>query len=430
MFDINTVYSCLENLIGFDKPSDPCIQIDSSLLASSSGFSYSDFHPLAKTESLYQVSPDFNNLNAKIAIWDIATNYVVNDKVQYSGTLYKCLVDNVGLQPDANPTEWLDMGLLGTFDEWLNEFKEKHTKAAIQRFFEKQKAEELVKSLWQSEPLYKGLGRYTDVITNVNDFVGFEITLQKERNLKLVIPEVGTQFNGVTAPFDLTIYLFHSSQYDAIATQTVSITKNISSEWHTLSNSFAMFFEAPEYNSGGVFYLGYKQSDLPGSVQAINRNFDPTKPCYQCANKYGYHFHKQYSPFYTIRNFNVAESATDNLFVVSDIQYPHKVNYGLNFKSSLYCDLSDFICSQKDLIVRYLGLYVAKAILQECINTLRVNPDKNQLFQLALTDMQNENGISKELKEAFKALRFDFSSLNSICLPCTKKNNNIKYGSY
>ena len=73
MFDKDTVYACLQNLIGFDKPANPCLQIDSALLTSDSGFSFADFHELAKTENLNQTSPNFAELNGKIQLWDIAT---------------------------------------------------------------------------------------------------------------------------------------------------------------------------------------------------------------------------------------------------------------------------------------------------------------------------------------------------------------------
>lgn len=42
-----------------------------------------------------------------IANWSSVASYVIGNRVKYGVSIYECLVDNTGLSPDINTTEWL-----------------------------------------------------------------------------------------------------------------------------------------------------------------------------------------------------------------------------------------------------------------------------------------------------------------------------------
>lgn len=48
----------------------------------------------------------YDEANNSLPSWDIATSYVIGDKVEYNSSFYIALTNNTGSQPNLNPTDW------------------------------------------------------------------------------------------------------------------------------------------------------------------------------------------------------------------------------------------------------------------------------------------------------------------------------------
>lgn len=59
----------------------------------------------SKYEDIFGAQGYYNGF--AIANWSSVAAYVVGNRVKYGISIYECLVDNTGLSPDINTTEWL-----------------------------------------------------------------------------------------------------------------------------------------------------------------------------------------------------------------------------------------------------------------------------------------------------------------------------------
>lgn len=273
----------------------------------------------------------------------------------------------------------------------------------VQNVFQKKKPD--TKSLLEKLRLFDHANVKDDFIENVtNRWVGYEIDLTKNNNIKVVIDSLGSEFDGVKA--GVTIFLFHSSQKDAVTTFDLDTIES-DSKFDDLSG-FVM-----DYLTfvGGTYYIGYKQDDL-GSVRALDRGFDTSEK----ANK--------------PKHFDIQPIRVDNytgieLFDIDDIEISSET-HGLNFEFTTTVDITNLISDQKFVFANLISLQMAADVIQVIINSSRTNAIKQEMRQMAILELKgtDENmkiGLEFRLEKAYEETEFDFSALDSLIIPVRDK---------
>ena len=121
------------------------------------------------------------------------------------------------------------------------------------------------------------------------------------------------------------------------------------------------------------------------------------------------------------------------MFDLGEVSYTNTMNYGMNLEVSVGCDLTDFICQEREMFANVIQKQVAVSVLR----TIAMNPDvrvnRNQvnvtrdelLYEIDGTPQGKPSGLAYELKQAYKALSLDTRQLDRICLACN--NHGVKY---
>lgn len=426
ILDRTTLRTSLFGLVGFynaDNPDYPTLT--NSLLGSTSGRYVNEVHPLITIENIDQSIKNFSHYN--YPSYSAATTYVLGSKVSSSGVNYEYInaTSSSGNAP-PNATYWRIIDELSDYliklvyagidemmDEWINE----------------KKIRGRIKSIYDHVLLYNGIANANDVESNANNFVGLRLRFKKgERSLVTILNKIGTQFNAIAN--GLTLYLYHSSQQDAIATYTINHSTAKSSQWTTLSSDNTLRYFSDNYDAGGDFYIGYKQSDLEAlGANALRMDVHWQElPC-DCDQRWR-EFYMQYSQFVDVVGFEVAESSMtgNKLFDTDNVGITYTNNYGLNLDMSMKCDIGYFVIQEKDLFAEALNLYVAKNILKGlAYNTRGGNQVANQVRQQAKQELFHSTGVWGTVHDrcvkAIKSLSFDLSGLSDHCFPCEEEES-------
>ena len=375
MFNPTIIQQCMVSLLGWRNDANPDVpQITSTaLLQSDSGLIYNDFHPLLTIENIVNTLPADKTIE----------NYL-EEKVA-SGI-------NKGL-----------------------------TKVMIEK-----KLNESTKTLLNSSKLFDGIGRFQDTIISDGSFVGIEVEIFPSYGTKVIIDKIGLQFTQ--SQTNLPIYIYHTSQIDAIKVVSATTTKQNSLEWLTLSETIDFAYLSDQYDSGGMFYIGYYQDGISG--QAIKKDFNWMKgPCNTCRG--GANAMKVWNERLNFVRVVPVEVESSNLngiqmFDYTKRKYTPANNFGLNFGVTVQCDVSNYLCEQKFVLTDLIGKQVAVDILNDMKHSTRLNRIANVSQNMIIRDLEgdtetNEPGLAVRLSKSIKAVDFDFSKIDSPCLPCNKK---------
>lgn len=426
MFDISKVIECVYGVVGWCQSDDPCSEtLDSDLLDSSSGVIINDQHGLVTQENISDTAPNFKLYQFKD--WDVLETYNTGDRIRYQDVIYSSLIDgNIGNQPDTSTTEWQNVSLLSN---WIR----KKTKAFIGQFvsdiFIKKESDKVVKTIFDDQYIFTGTGKFNDLITKSNRFVGFEIKVKEDEDIKLIVNRIGLQLTEVQPSLDL--YLFHSSVKEPLLVTNISTNKSNSFCWVELSDTIEMYYSSDSHDTGGLFYLGYYEEDLIG--QAIRKRYNWRRPCGTCGGSRDFHFYRKWSKFASIIPVYFDNQYLDARLMpdIDGLREVYDNNFGLNLNISTHCDLSDFLCRHVSKHPNQLAKYIAMKFIYEMANSQRLNGDKAQIkmdAQMELDDSRGAHTIKQSVKQSMKSMDFNFSDLNSSCLPCSEPNG-VRYKS-
>jgi hypothetical protein len=415
--------TCLFGLVGFHQNQNPDYPtLPPSLLASSSGLYIQDEQPLLSIENIDQALKNYDAFN--YLPYNALTAYATGDKIKVAGVVYESLEDQTGVAPPG--ATWEVVGLLA---QRLDQVLRSAITKVVSAVFQQKKLDGVTKSIFENVQLFDGVGDLTDKEIKAGRFVGYQIAIESYRDLSIVLKRLGTQFSGLNPGFEL--YLYHSSQEEPIQVFELNLTKANSFQWSPLkvdTVDFVLRYLSDDYAPGGCFYLGYYEDDLVG--QAINRGyrFDKAPACSTCGRSYEYY--TRWSPYMAVTPIAVpaealAEIVVDEPRKLWDLrynQYEYSKNYGLNLDLSVYCDVTDFLCREKDLFVDPILKQVRADLLYAIAYSTRNNPIAKEVRDLALYELDNRPsgspGSLKLLEKAIAAVNFDLSDLNDVCLPC------------
>ncbi len=429
MFNVDTVQQSLKTLLAFKQTRTSDIELlKDFLLTSDSGQYYEDVHPLVNIVNIDASCPDYDSYVTPD--YSGSTEYIkgqiVKDTTFFRSKKGTVLVPNVGKL--TSDTEWWEP--FGYLSGYLEDVILGAIPKVIKQTFAAKKKAQNTKELFADLALYQGSGNMSSRIVKADRFCGFEIEFKYMKDLVMSIKKIGIQTDTLQNP--LTIYIYHSSQTEAIYTFDIDVTKAISFGWYELTdsngNNPVLNFVNSSLNAGGSFYIGYYEDEVTG--QFVKNPVDlSVAPCGGCS-PVNQTLYKNWNQYISIHPFSVADDYLDldgrTLWDISKNSYTYDTNWGLNLSLNLKCDLTDFIVRNKTLFTDALGLQVAHDLIYAMAYSTENNAIAEKNRKLALYELDdrenNTQGLMTQLKLMYEALNIDLSSLNSRCLPPPTKN--------
>lgn len=432
MIRIKDLNEQLLHLVGWQQSYDTSeVKLSDNLTQSESGMYFQQVHPLLTLQNLMSIAPDFKNTN--FPEHDANSSYKEGVVVTLEDKYYKSIKDVPVNTEITNYEYWIETNL---FSEWLEDKTKASIIKLINKFINMKLADKASKSLIENKTLFDGTGRLTNIATNRNRFVGFEVDTVRSKGVTVKINKIGLQF---TRPGKYKVYILHSSCDTPVYSFEFEKLKSNSIEWFKPKEDILLPYESQEIDAGGSWYIGYLQSDLPENSQAINRDRDwSTQPCKGCSRQeflawQAWSKYIEIHPFYVDENQLLGED--EQMYFDPEIMnFTYDANYGINLDVSVYCDLTDFIIKQKQLFQDVIAKQVAVDFLREFAYNPNVRTNRRSI-NASRTDILYEldgdsssmkhSGLNYELDLALKALNFSTQGLDRVCLPCV--NHGLKY---
>lgn len=426
MVDISTIQTTFSTLIGWrESPDTEMPKLTTELKTSTSGLYYNDAHPLLSIENIESISPSFDSM--AFSVWSSLTTYSAGDYVRYNGVAYISLLNtNLNKTPSSQPTYWTQ--LVATY---IDQVAKASIMNMVYRVINEKQLHNANKSLLDDVRLFDGEGRVTSTVVGQGRFVGFEFRAKSYLGLKASIRRIGAQFTLTQS--NVPIYLYHSSQKAAVATYTLTTTKQYSTEWFAPTSFDMAFCKYAVNDAGGAWYLGYFEDDISG--QAITREIDfLTAPCGTCFkdayNRYSYELRNRYFSFAPVYFPSAALNGND-LPDMDQAVYSATDNWGLNIAMTVTCDLTDFFVDNKSLFTRALWKQVALDLIKAMAFTTRMDGLAQKVRSDAYMEINGDpqrnykTGLEHELDKEYDAINFSLSDLNSPCFS-QPQNKGIK----
>lgn len=432
MIRIKDLNEQLLHLVGWQQSYDTSeVKLSDNLTQSESGMYFQQVHPLLTLPNLMSIAPDFKNTN--FPEHDANSSYKEGVVVTLEDKYYKSIKDVPANTEITNDEYWIETNL---FSEWLEDKTKASIIKLINKFINMKLADKASKSLIENKTLFDGTGRLTNLATNRDRFVGFEVDTVRSKGVTVKINKIGLQF---TRPGKYKVYILHSSCDTPVYSFEFEKLKSNSIEWFKPKEDILLPYESQEIDAGGSWYIGYLQSDLPENSQAINRDRDwSTQPCKGCSRQeflawQAWSKYIEIHPFYVDENQILGED--EQMYFDPEIMnFTYDANYGINLDVSVYCDLTDFIIKQKQLFQDVIAKQVAVDFLREFAYNPNVRTNRRSI-NASRTDILYEldgdsssmkhSGLNYELDLALKALNFSTQGLDRVCLPCV--NHGLKY---
>lgn len=428
MIRVDEIQNKFLPLVGWQQSYDTSeFSISEELTHSESGIYFQQVHPLLTLQNLACVAPDFTNISYPEFQSDKA--YKKGSIVSFAGKMYRSLIAvNPGSSVE-NKDIWIETNL---FSEWLRDKTVASIQKILLRYINEKVKKGTYKLLCENKTLFDGTGRITDTIPNKNNLVGFEIVPIRSLGVTTKINRLGLQF---TEPGEYIIYIFHSSSEEPIYTFTLNRNKNNSIEWFSLNDCY-LPYRSDKIDSGGSWYICYKQSKLPGTSQAIRKDKDWSKsPCRECSRSEFVSW-QAWSKFLEIHPFYVNEELIDGtkLWDIEKNQYIYDTNFGLNLDVSVLCDETDFIIEQRAIFADLISKQVAVDMLREFAYNPNVRTNRHSinasrvdiLYELdGDSSSLKRSGLSYQLELALDAAALSLEGIDRVCMPCNNKG--VKY---
>lgn len=282
-----------------------------------------------------------------------------------------------------------------------------------------------VKSVLTDFNLFNGRADPYHLNANQGRFVGLMLSLKWNNDMSLNIFQIAFQAD-MPCP-DMKFYLFTSESaepvnftIDAVTTPYIPFNYN-----QTGGSVQTLDIPIPVPSDNGVYYLGYFETDL-GAGQSIKKTLDYVNVpnCTSCNENYYTQFMKRVK-YLNVQPFWVDANNLngDLLFNTNLVNYTDFNNWGINFKASVNCDISAFVCRNKAMFYDALSMRYALDILTYILMNVRNNAlleqVKDGIIFLRDGDKTNDTkGLQAKYEEIIAALNVDLSGFNELCLPC------------
>ena len=417
MYRLNDIVSDFSTLVGWK---------DTEIATSDSGLYFQEAHPMLTLRALRGIMP--KDLAYKYPAYDSTLEYAKGAKVRSGEKVYESLKDE-NASPVTNQLDWKEYDV---FTDYLTYITERGIKKVVTKFVNEKVVGMETKNLVDRRTLFDGAGSRDARTENRGRLVGFEITPVRTNGITTKIDRVGVQFIGNTGT--VTLYLFHSSQPEPIATKEISITSDKGLfTWVDLD--WVLPYQNENISAGGSWFIVYNQAALPPYMESINFGRDWSRePCNTC-NKGNLQLYRLMQKHLTLSPFYVVAPDWDGeLWDIEDNIYTPANNYGFNFMFTMACDITDTLITERFQFASAVQLQVATDALREialnpevAVNRVQSNAERDNIMFEAYGNGQGIKGLQGELDLAYKALSVDLKGLDPICMGC--HNKGVKYTS-
>ena len=374
-YDADTITAAFLDFIGWKQNSNGSgIQLKklsgpgNAYEAPTSGEYFNAQHPMLTFENILAVAPDFENGHG-------LSGNNLNEAV----------------------TTWLadqtKAGILQVVGDWFAMKDELKT----------------AKDLIERNQLLEVSNRNVDFDRNLGQWVGQEIRPVGSRNIKAKLTEISIQFEEAQ---DVTVYLF---RHDEVAPeQSITITYTTAKQVHWETVNWTL--------EGGVsYFLVYDQGAVSGrSVNGVQDYRWSTHGLIESPT----------GRFIRSSAFSLEPTIdASSMWDIAQNRYTTETNYGLNFRYHTFCDYTNFIVEQKELLKNAILKGVAMHFLQLFVynppnrvnrNQANYNTDRIQ-FEIEGDPQGRKQGLRYRYEQALKAASVDTELIDSICLPCRKR---------
>jgi hypothetical protein len=423
MYDIDLLTSLndpeysLIGLVGLYQVNNPEYNpYPPSLLQSRSKRYLQSVHTLISSQAIDQCAENFDHFDYQA--YSALIEYQLGDKVRQSGVNYEYInpVPSTGNTP-PNSTYWK---VITATDDYLLRRQRQAITEVLDECFDEKKVKQITKTVLKEISLFTGVGNVSNLEINRGAMVGLRIKIANSRGLINIVKRIGTQFSGAA---QFNIYVYHSSRTEPLFTIPIDHTTANNFQW-TEPEELIMRFFSEDHDSGGEFWIGYFQDDL-GISQAIKKDYDWSRSpsgscCWENQNLY-----KQWSTFISVDPFQIPSgylNGTD-LPNLNYAGFNYSTNYGLNLNLSVQCDLTAFIKEHETLFSRAIALKWGLLQINDMVYSIRGNKISERTKEMARMELDPKKGDSvvNQYRQALKAVSFDFSTLDKVCLPCDNK---------
>lgn len=348
--------------------------------------------------------------------WSAATNYVIGHRVKKvindRTYVWVSKTANLNSDPETNPADWKT-----ALSDRLDKYRESAALETISGIIASQINSGFASELYSSNTTYKESATTLPVQLK-GRFVGICIKPRDYKlNRVLTIDKLGMRITGAQA--DLTLYLFHSSKKDAIQTFTIaSADQELDThKWYDLDdgagNALIIDLFNPDFNQGGVFYLGFFESEFTTNGQGYGFN-ESAWPY----GSIGWLYRDDYFAFDSIE----IDSAKLNGIQLPDIgQYYDGVDYNseITFNSMFTISQSFYPqFSRNIMLLQKVYQYVLVfMILKDMLHNDRISKiadnAQNKIHELLYGDPGNDNdkGLQHKKEMHMKKLIADMDQI-------------------
>jgi len=316
---------------------------------------------------------------------------------------------------------------------YLERVRTEETRKLVNRAVDRIKDKLSTKELLSNFDPIAGVASFSNLVTQDARFVGYLIMPHESENLRAEITHIGMQIDTIQGT-PVKIYLYDTSQKEAIATYDYTNTKTKSLEWFTGLTDFIINYRSDSGGTGQSFLLGYYETDS-NYVQATQLSGQAlylqlgSGCCGEAKRKKLYQKYIGVTPI-QIPNDRLNWDGADALLPDCDSleSYTCSTTHGLYLKFNITCDISHVICMNKDMFAEPLQLAMAVRVLSDCISTTKHNEvsdasqnrqqvtDWMQKYQADLMGWQTTAGDWR--KGMIDRLVLDVSNLDGFCLKC------------
>ena len=300
----------------------------------------------------------------------------------------------------------------------------------------KKKITTLIKSVIADFKLFDGRADFENKNANTGRFCFIEFKAKNNEDIVLMLKRISIQIDTASPNFKWYLYC-DDTPNAAVKVLNAPYTNVKSVQWlDTLTNTDVNLNLPPLNDDDTTYYLGYYETDLPPAAQSIKKamNFSEA-PCSTCPRM------DQVRSWYKTRTqyVNIRIGYIDNQNLPNDLSMPDmdnavfldKNNLGMNIDANISCDISNFICSNKNIFIEPLAMQAAIDLLQVLIHSERDNIDLQKSLQGCIYILNgnsdnNFNGLLKQYDKMIAALDVDTSGMNRSCLPCSKLPGIVK----
>ena len=411
MFSASQIKTNMLGVVGWRQNINPAgEQLTTAITASSSGLYFNDEHALLTFDNLKSIAPIFEDIYPE---WLVATNYVIGNIIYYAADtkFYICLVNNVGLIPPDNATEWDSYSPLSV---WLQEKTEASIVRALTTWIDKKFTVKTAKNLLNNNTLYRTTGAVDQLSQDLGWKVGIQLVPVRSTGVKMRIIQIAVRLLQTEAA--LSVSLFSAlDPANAIKTEAVNYTTAGAQQW---------FDFAVDLDAEGAYYLTYDQTTLTSGNQAINGAYDYTHVTNGVkradSGKYFSAVPYQLNPAHVSNGFTEFDKAS----------YTYTDNFGLNVKLDVRCDYTDFITDQKQLFQHIISKMCAIDMLTIMANNAEARVNRNivsidkrvVLFEIDGDPQGRPGGLRFQFDNAVDTVMIDLDGIDKVCLTCRKRS--------